>query len=253
LSNIHLVIPDQHAVPGQNNNRADWLGKLILDLRPTTVVNLGDMADMPSLCSYDKGKKSFYGRSYRQDIDAHLDFQDRLWHPIRRAKKKLPRRIALEGNHEERIKRALEQQPELEGTISGDDLRVEDFYDTYVEYDGATPGTIEVDGILYAHYLVGGVAARSISSDNQANAILSKYHTSCTVGHIHTFDYTIRVQGNGRKIMGLSAGVYQSHTPSFAGKAAQFWHRGVVVKRGVDNGVYDLEFISIQRLKKLYG
>ena len=66
----HLVIPDQHAHPDNNNDRFEWLGKLIVDLKPDVVINLGDMADMPSLCTYDKGTKGFEGRRYKQDVNS---------------------------------------------------------------------------------------------------------------------------------------------------------------------------------------
>ena len=82
MTRDYLLIPDQHAHPDFNNNRADWLGKFILDRKPDVVVNMGDAADMPSLSAYDKGKASFHGMNYQRDIEAHLDFQDRLWQPI---------------------------------------------------------------------------------------------------------------------------------------------------------------------------
>ena len=46
---VHLCTPDVHAHPDFNNDRADWLGKLILDLKPDVVVNIGDAADPTSL------------------------------------------------------------------------------------------------------------------------------------------------------------------------------------------------------------
>jgi len=118
----YLVIPDQHAHPEYHNERANWIGELIKETRPDVVVNMGDAADMSSLCSYDKGKKDFQGRTYRKDIDSHLDFQDRIWSTVRKSKKKLPRRIFLHGNHENRIAKTIQIQPELENTISFDDL-----------------------------------------------------------------------------------------------------------------------------------
>ena len=113
----HLVIGDPHAHPDFSNDRADWLGKLILDLKPDVVVNMGDTADLASMSSFDKGKASFHGRNYQKDIEAHLDFQDRMWHPIKKAKRKLPHRVVLEGNHENRIKKAIQYSPELEGDM----------------------------------------------------------------------------------------------------------------------------------------
>ena len=69
-----IVVPDQHAIASHNNDRADWLGQLIKEVKPNVVWNLGDCADMPSLSSYDKGTRAFHGKSYKADIDAHIDF-----------------------------------------------------------------------------------------------------------------------------------------------------------------------------------
>ena len=88
MGSTHLVIPDCHAHADYPNDRADWVGKLIVDLKPDVVVNLGDMWDLPSFSSYDKGRAKFHGRSYRKDLDAGLEFDDRLWGPLKKAKKK---------------------------------------------------------------------------------------------------------------------------------------------------------------------
>lgn len=253
MSEVHLVIPDQHAHPNYHNHRADWLGNFMAELKPTVVINLGDAADMPSLCSYDKGTKSFEGRRYSEDIEAHLDFQDRLWTPIKKRKKGMPRRIFIEGNHEHRIARAINLQPELTGTLRFEDLRTHEYYHEIVRYSGATPGVIEVDGILYSHYFVSGVKGLPISGEHTGHSLLSKLHESATCGHIHTTDYCVRTTGGGRKISGLVAGVYQDYFADFAGVANGLWWSGVIVKRGVENGQYDPEWVSIERLKREYS
>lgn len=247
-----VVVPDQHAHPDYNNDRATWVGKLIADIRPNTVVNLGDCADLPSLCSYDKGKRSFQGRSYRKDIDSHLDFQDRMWYEVKKRKKRLPLRVVLEGNHEHRIEKALDQSPELSGTISFSDLELERYYDIVVRYTGGTPGVYEEDGIRYAHYFVSGVMGRPISGEHPAYSLLSKNFTSSTVGHIHTADHCYRTRADGRKIQGLVAGVYQDYISEWAGDSNKFWYRGLCIKRQVEDGNYDLEWVSIDKLKKEY-
>lgn len=249
----HLIIPDCHAHPEYNNDRADWLGKLIVDLKPDTVINMGDMFDLPSFSGYDKGKARFHGRAFRKDLDAGLEFDERLWAPTKRAKKKKPFRVFLEGNHEERMKRALDQQPELEGTIGFKDFELDKNYDRIVEYVGQTPGTIIIDGIVYAHYLVSGVMARNVGGEHPAYTLLTKQFASATVGHLHTFDYCVRTDANGRRLNGLVAGVYQDYDSPWAGEVNKLWSRGVVVKRHVENGDYDLEWVSINSLKKEYG
>lgn len=256
MNRSHLIIPDAHAHPDFNNDRFDWLSLLIRDLKPDVVINLGDGADMPSLCSYDKGKGSFIGRTYRKDIDAFLDSQDRLWSPLRRAKKRLPQTIYLIGNHEERIGRALNAQPELQGTISFDDLELDRWYDQVVPYDGGTPGVIDVDGVHYAHYFVSGVMCRPIGGEHPAYSLLAKRMVSSTCGHIHTGDYCIRTKhdgNNGRKVHGLVAGVYQDYRAGFAGMANDLWWRGVIFKEGVENGDYNVRWISLDSIKKEYS
>jgi len=252
----HLVIPDPHAHPEYSNERADWLGQLIVDIKPDVVVNIGDTWDMPSMCGYDKGTKSFHGRSYQADIEAGIEFNDRLFHPLKKQKKRLPHRVFLEGNHEQRLKRAIELQPELEGEQYGihfSDYQLDRYYDTVVEYSGQTPGIIELDGIFYAHYFISGVMGRPISSEHTAHALVSKLGRSATCGHIHTFDYSVRTTVDGGRNIGCVAGVYQDYHAGWAGSANNLWWRGVVVKTNVNNGIYDINQISLNTLRKEYG
>lgn len=249
----HLVIPDSHAHYQHDNNRAVWLGQLIHDLRPDVVIHIGDSADMPSLSGYDKGKKSFQGRTYRQDVDTHLDFQERTWEPYRKSHRKLPRRVFCVGNHEHRITRAIEYQPELEGAIGLSDLELPRWYDDVVDYEGGTPGFINIDGIAYAHYFISGVAGRPIGGLHPADSLVSKKHSSATCGHLHMADWSIAKNMYNDWVMGCFVGCYQDYDSDWAGIINKLWWRGIVVKKNVDKGGYDPEFISIDRIKKEYG
>lgn len=254
MTTTHLIIGDAHAHPDSNNDRALLLGEVINDVRPDVVICIGDMADMPSLCSYDKGKKSFQGKTYKRDIDAHNDFQDKIWWRIKKSKKKLPnRRITLIGNHEERITRAVNIQPELDGTISYKDLRLEDYYNEIIPYEGATPGMIEVDGVTYAHYIISGVAGRPIGGKHHANSLINKTHSSVTVGHTHQLDYSIETRMDGSKIMGLVCGCFIDYKLDWAGDMNRLYDSGIAIKRKVEKGTYDFEWISLARLKDVYG
>lgn len=249
----HLIIPDCHAHPDHNNDRADWLAKLIIDVKPDVVINIGDSADMPSLASYDKGRRSYYGKSYLRDITAHLDFQSRLWEPVKRTKKRLPMRVVFEGNHEERIERALDLSPELAGTLSFKDFAFSDYYDEVIRYEGRTPGVFSIDGIAYAHYFISGIKGLPISGEHPAYSLITKEFGSCTAGHAHTLDYCVRTTATGQKVAGLVCGVYQDYDSDWAGKINQLWWRGVVIKQNVENGFYDPLFISLAALRKEYG
>ena len=256
MGKTHLIVPDQHAHPDFHNDRADWLGKLILDVKPDVVVNIGDAADLPSLSSYDKGKASFHGMNYGKDIESHLDFQDRMWYPMFKSKKKLPYRVVIEGNHEHRIKRLLDLEPHLSGAkfgVSFEDLDFRKYYSDVVEYSGGNSGVVNLDGVSYSHYFPAGISGRPLQSIHHGYDLTVKRFNSSTVGHSHLFDYHVRKDSTGATRMGLVCGVYQDYESPWAGPICNHWTSGITIKRNVDNGVYDLQFVSIDTLRKTYG
>ena len=248
----HLIIPDAHAHPDHNNKRFKWLGHLVADMKPDHVIMIGDWADMPSLCSYDKGTKGFEGRRYRKDLESAIDAQEKFFRPIRARKKKLPKFWMLEGNHEHRIERAVSSDAVLDGTIGLSDLQYEEFGWEVIPYDGATPGHLDLDGVTYAHYFVSGIMGRAIGGVNPAYQLVTKYGHSCTQGHTHTFAFYHR--GNAiNECNGLVCGVYQDYRADFAGVANDMWWKGVVHKENVDKGLYDMRQISMNSMKKSYA
>ena len=258
MGKTHLIIPDQHADPKYNNKRADWIGKLIADIKPDLVVNMGDAADMASLSSFDKGKASFHGRNYSDDIESHLDFQERMWAPMKGTKKRMPHRVVLEGNHEHRIKKVLDYDPHLSSGgstfgISFNDLDFDKYYNEVHEYNSSTPAIATYDGVSYSHYFISGLMGRPIGGDHHAASLISKNYTSCTAAHSHTVDFAVRTDTLGKKVMGLVCGVYQDYDAPWAGHCNDKWWRGAVIKRNVEDGIYDPQFVSIESLKKEYG
>jgi hypothetical protein len=252
-----LVVPDVHGHPDHHNDRADWLGKFILDRKPDVVVNMGDTFDMPSLSSFDKGKASFHGASYEKDINSGLDFLDRMWHPIRKAKRKRPYSVFIEGNHEHRLRKVLEYQPELSGSgkygIGYKDYQLADYHNDIVYYEGQTPGIYTFEGISFAHYMVSGLMGRPIGGEHHAASLLAKNHCSCVVGHSHTVDWAVRSSPTGKRIMGVVAGVYQDYVSSWAGNINHLWWPGLVYLHGVEGGTYSPEFISLGRVRREYA
>ena len=251
----HLIIPDSHAHPDHNNDRFDWLSQLIIDLQPDVIVDIGDSACMPSLSSYDKGKRGFEGRRYQKDLAASYEAQDRLMTPLRRRKKKMPRRVKLIGNHEYRIQRAIDLDAAvLEGTISIDDLKYKDFGWEVVPYEGSSPGIITIDGISYAHYFTTGVMGRPQGGEHPAYNLLNKQFGSCTQGHTHTLDFAVRTRASdNKKIMGAVCGCYIDYFCDWAGNANHQWSRGVLFKQNIEDGQYDFEWIGIGSIKDAYG
>lgn len=245
---VHLVPPDAHAKPGVTNERFEWLGKLIVDVKPDVVLCLGDFADMYSLNSYERGKASFHRANYRDDIHSTLDAQDRMFYPIKRAKKKRPRFIMCMGNHEQRIITALNTDHILRGTIGIDDLDYSRNFEVHPFLN-----KVHVDDITYSHYIKSGNSGNAMAGKHQANSLLLQEHCSTTVGHSHLLNHKTDTTGLGRRIHGLVTGCYFNHSESYAPPNNKDWWRGVVVKRYVHKGDYDPEFISLRQIKEVYG
>jgi hypothetical protein len=224
------------------------LGRLILDLKPDVVVHIGDHWDMASLSGHSS-KMELEGKKYMADIEAGVEALDMIDWPTRRAKKKRPRKVFCMGNHEARIDRLVEQQPVLEGKVSDADLQLLDYG---WEVNGfLTP--VVVDGIVYSHYFVSGVMGKPIGGVHSARSLLSKQHMSTTQGHSHLLDYSLTNRADGRRIQGLVCGVFQDYRTTWNNNQSESqWWPGLVIKRNVENGVYDPQFVSIQALKKEY-
>lgn len=243
----HLVIPDAHAEPDEDPARFVWLGRLIADLRPDVVVCLGDFADMPSLSSYDRGKRGFEGRRYVKDIESANEAL-RLIH-AQFPKDYAPELAYTGGNHEARIDRAANDAAEFEGLVSTSDLDFARRGWRVTPYMEST----EIDGVQYSHCVPSGVMNRPIGGEHQANALVRKRLVSTTVGHSHTMDYAVRTDGTGRKVHGLVAGCYFEAHHGYAGAANAMYWRGVVMCRDVVAGVYDPEFYSLARIRRRYA
>lgn len=247
MGKTHLVIPDSHSNPAHNNDRYIWLGHLINDVKPDVVIDIGDWFDMASLSMYDKGKAAFEGRRYRHDINHGIDAQDKLRTVVRSQKRKLPRFVRTLGNHEYRIIRAVERDPILIGTIGLRDLQSAEY--GWEEHPFLDP--VEIDGVKYCHYFTTGVKNLPVGGNHQAYTLLVKEHASCVMGHTHTRDSCVQRAG-AKFIQSLVVGCYQDYDAEWAGPANNKWNRGVYLLHDVEDGQFDEQWISLEKIRAEY-
>lgn len=255
-----LVIGDVHLKSGTSNERMTWLGHYIAEDRPDVVVQVGDLEDMPSLSSFDVGKKSFEGRTYQADVKAVIDGQTKLFAPIneynqilREKKQKLykPRMVLLGGNHGQgRIERAINSDRKLEGTISVDDFKYKEFGWEYCDFKEI----VDVEGISFTHYFTAGLMDRPIGGQNLARNILNKTHSNAVQGHCHTLDYATSTLTSGKRIFALVAGCYFDHVEDYVTRRAQNeWWRGVCSLTMDGGELEDISFITLKTLRREYS
>ena len=109
-----------------------------------------------------------------------------------------------------------------------------------------------IDGVHYCHNYPTGIMGKPISGDNIARSLLLKNKVSSTVGHCHLFDYSMCTIPSGRKVLGLSAGCYLHHKEDYARATQRLWWSGLIVKRNVRQGEYDIETIEYNTVKRRY-
>ena len=247
----HLFLPDTQVKEGVPMAHLRACGNLIAELKPDKIIHIGDHADMPSLSSYDKGKKSFEGRRYKKDIDAAQEGMRVLLDPLwelqgKQRKNKLkvykPVQILTLGNHENRINRAVNDAAQFDGLISTKDLGFEEMGWNVIPF--LQP--VVVDGITYVHYVHN---INSPSPISRAHLNAARKHCSVSCGHNPGFDYYVSpFKTKGRRIQCLIAGSFYMHDEEYKGPQGNEHWRGIVIKRNVVEGQYDPEFISIDSL-----
>lgn len=251
----HFVLPDCQIRPGDDVTFLKHIGNYIIDKRPEVIVCLGDFADMPSLSSYDVGKRQFEGRRYKLDISAVHEAMLVLLGPLydlqtqqARNKKKVytPRLVLTMGNHEQRIQRAVDNDPKMEGVIGLSDLSYENFGWEVVPF----LDVIVIDGIAYSHYFTTGVAGRPAST---ANAMLNKKHMSCIAGHQQGLQIATAHRADGQRLTAIIAGSCYEHDEDYMGPQGNKHWRGALMLHEVHDGQFDLMPVSLDFLRKRHG
>lgn len=250
-----LVIPDAQTKPDVPTEHLLWLGKHAVAKKPDIIVCIGDFFDLPSLSSYDKGKKSFEGRRYKKDIEAGRKAMELFLSPIQEEqarqvanKKKVwqPRLVFTLGNHEYRIERAVECQAELEGLMSYEDLGLEAMgWEVYPFLE-----VVVLEGIAFSHYFTSGVMGRPATN---ARLALQKKGMSLVQGHLQHRDIAYAFKADGRQMTGLFVGAFYQHQENYLGPQGNAHWRGAWMLYNVDDGQFDEVALPMFYLKEKYG
>lgn len=249
LGEMHMVMPDIQAKAGVPDDHLEWAANYAVEKRPDVIVQIGDWADFESLCSYDKGKLDYEGRRYVKDVDAANRSLDRFERVLERHNRDnpndryKPRKVVTFGNHENRVNRAVQIQPELKGKLTLDDLEFarrgwecHDFLEV-----------VKISGIEYSHYFISGSMGRPVSS---AAALLRERQCSATMGHVQHADMAMHKQTQYRA---LFAGCFYAHNESYLGPQGNSYRRQIIIKHEVKDGRYDMMEVSLAFLQKAYS
>jgi predicted MPP superfamily phosphohydrolase len=179
-----LCVSDAH-IPFHSKAWWSLMMQVARDIKPTTIVIIGDFADFYAVSDHDKDPE----RANRFDeeievVEKHLDELDALG---------ATDKIYVEGNHEDRLRRYLMKNPALARVVTTEKLlRLKERGWEFVPYKRHT----QRGAIHYTHDV--GSAGR-----NAIFRALDTYQHSVVTGHTHRLQYI--VEGNAVGDCKLSA------------------------------------------------
>jgi hypothetical protein len=236
----HYVIPDLQCRGGLPTDHIDWIAADIVRRKPDAVIVLGDFWDFAALNSHvAPGSAATENQRIEKDLIAgNLSFA-RLAEPIQveidrlangHRKRWNPRRVFLFGNHEDRLRRAVERDPKWSGIV-GDHLMLTPGFERHAFLE-----RVWIDGVVYAHYFQSSHSSHAIggSIDNRLN----KIGASFVAGHEQGLRYGTRIQASGATWHGLVAGSCYLQREDYRGNQGQKHWRGCVVLNEVKDGDY---------------
>lgn len=243
-----LVVPDAHTTPDQDMIRFTALGRMANHKRPDRVVFMGDFCNFDSLSSYDFGKENSHGKRYKDDCKAGIAalklFKAEL------ASDYKPILVFLGGNHDEgRVEKYIENHAQLRGHMDiKDDLRLDELGFKYVPYKSF----YEAHGVLFAHAIM-NAANQPVSGKNVMSSIAMLTAKSVVVGHHHRFETMGYYRHGADDIQQvLLCGVFSEHTDDYADGGCNAYNRCVCFLTHTGYGRFDVEQVSIGRLRSYY-
>lgn len=247
-----LVIPDVQAGPTRSVTHLKHVSKFIADKQFDTIIQNGDLGDFTSLSSFDKGKASAENRRLSKDWDAFRLAVDTImasWAGIKGYK---PRLVYTAGNHEFRVVRYQEANPEL------DTLPDPVAYMKSLGWESYPFLTVaKVEGCQVSHLFPRSLAGRvtmaglkygAPSPEHQVRANMASTIAGHRPGYAHG---TFSTQD--RQYHGLIAGSCYAHKEEWMGPRQDNNWSGVVVLNQLKRGEFDPCPVRLSYLKSRYG
>ena len=239
------VVPDVQAMPGVPMEHLTAYGKYIAAKRPDVIVCIGDFGDFPSLSHFERGTISFEGRRFKKDLSAFHQAMQLFLDPIRKEKGYNPHMEFTLGNHEDHIRRAVSEDPKLEGLMSIEDLKLPEY--GWRVHEFMQP--VSIGGVAFCHYLPSGVMGRPVTT---ARALLTKLHVSCFVGHQQGRDIAYARRGDGQDMTAIISGSFYQHKYQYLSPFTNAHWRGAWFLHEVKDGAFDEMALSLNYLVKRF-
>ncbi len=249
-----FVIGDTQIKEGVPLDHIKAAGNYIAEEQPDEIVMIGDWFDMESLSAYASAQEQ-EGRRLAYDLASGAKAMELLLNPLRtlqakqkRLKRKLydPKMVFCMGNHEDRLRKFVANNPRLEGILPDLTFLLEHYGWTVYDYLDVYVG---LSDIHYTHYLANPMTGRPYGGSMDSR--LNKVTYSFVMGHQQHFLYAERQQARGKPQIGVVVGAFYEHEESYKSFQGNTHSRGTCILHHHSTGV-DVEYISCTRIKEKY-
>ena len=242
-----FVIGDTQCKQGIALDYLHWVGAYIAEKQPDIIVHIGDHYDMASLSSYDKGQLKAEGRRVAADIAAGDAGLDVIENYIKSIKGYKPRKVVTLGNHEDRIDRYVNLNPEFEGLIGSDKLAFTRY--GWEVYPFLTP--VNICGINFVHFVQNGMTGKPLGGTVMTR--LKNVGESFVMGHQQVLDHCLRyLPLSGRAQIGVIIGACYAHDEGYKGVQGNHHFRGCVMLYECGDGFGLVKPVSLNHMKQAY-
>jgi predicted phosphodiesterase len=248
-----VVFSDTHIGPASDITHLPAMGRFVVEEGADVFVHLGDFLTVDS-CSTHDANWTLKGRlkpSFQQDMDAGYRAMDAMMAPISRSLSR-PRLLFCHGNHEFRVNRFVNENPELRGLwdVEIDQLfvrhgfAVKPFGDWhFISGVGATHVPLDKRGMP-----VGGV--------NPGNTIALGSTFDTLFGHTHNRSVTHRAKfgpDNSVTVINTGCSMPEGFVEEYAKLSTTGWWWGGVSLTIRDRRIRDHKFVSMSEIMRRHG
>ena len=240
-----VCIGDTHAHPDYNNKRFKVLGQFCAEEQPDYIVQIGDWSDMTSFNSHGT-KLEHEGTRWKYDVEVTLDSLHEFEKPIRRRKRKMPRKVITLGNHEHRINRWLNENPKAIGHVSVEMLGFEKFGWTVFPFGRET----EIAGFDFVHHLGSQTGRAAAISFPQQRYQVSRANPQLSGTLISRTTYPSPTRTARSMVWTLGCAIHREmgHSEGWSHPTAHKYRRCVWVLDNAANGDADFREVRLSSL-----
>lgn len=245
-----LYFTDAHDRVDLSQDRFIWLGKLIADEEPGAVVCGGDVADFDSVNTHAKNET--YEGKLKPGYEKELASLNRALQLINEhSKSSVPKFITL-GNHEHRVARYENQNPEVYGIMTAA------MNDVFASNGWAvTPFKhyLNIDGVEFTHAPINAMG-REIGGKNGASNIATNSLHDVVYGHTHKREDFVaaKLGPNNRAVRAYNGGCYMpsNYRMDYAKCSMNRWDYGCSIIEIWGGRIHAMQWISLEEMEAAY-